>query len=320
MSGMVPAPQTCPLCGGESRFFSAARDYLHGTPGAFVLLRCTQCEVTFTSPQLTTEEVGAYYRADGREGDAPPPELTRRRMRLLRSIAEPKDALIRRYVPEGRLLDIGCNDGSFLLGMKLLGWRGLDGVERNFGAVSRARARGLEVVQALFPEEVGRIRGRYDVVVMSHVLEHLVAPRSALQAAAVLLERNGILLVTLPNPRCLEARIFGARWIGYDVPRHYYTFPPECFRRLAKEEGFDVVAEACTDDPHGAVLLSITLALSGTRFRSIWRSISRFLMIGVVSSCLAPIYGVLAAFGNRPSITYTLRRSESPGTWERPPP
>jgi hypothetical protein len=41
----------------------------------------------------------------------------------------------------------------------------------------------------------------------------------------VLLDRSGLLIVAVPNASSLQARLFGERWLGWDLPRHLVHLP-----------------------------------------------------------------------------------------------
>jgi 2-polyprenyl-3-methyl-5-hydroxy-6-metoxy-1,4-benzoquinol methylase len=99
------------------------------------------------------------------------------------------------------LLDVGCGSGAFgrLLravrpGMEL--WA----VEPD-PAAARAAADGFdEVLVGTFPETLVP-PGKFDVVVCADVLEHMVSPESALDAAAGTLAGGGVMVASIPNVR-----------------------------------------------------------------------------------------------------------------------
>jgi hypothetical protein len=75
---------------------------------------------------------------------------------------------------------------------------------------------------------------------MFHVLEHLADPRAGLSYAAGLLKPEGGLLIQVPNIASVQARIFGRRWYGLDVPRHVINFSPQALKLLLEEAGFRI--------------------------------------------------------------------------------
>lgn len=82
------------------------------------------------------------------------------------------------HAPElvGRLLEIGFDRGDMLEQMSSLGWDA-QGVDLDPAAVEAARKRGLKV-------SLGNLQSRsfpgdyFDVIVLSHVIEHVHPPQS----------------------------------------------------------------------------------------------------------------------------------------------
>jgi len=163
-------------------------------------------------------------------------------------------AVISRAGRPGRLLDLGCATGIFPHGMRRRGWETW-GVEPHAGAAQYARDRlGIDVF-------VGELEGVafpvrfFDVVTLWDVLEHVRDPRRTLEEIARILRPQGLLVLNLPNPDCLEARLFGPYWAGWDVPRHLHVFSRRALERLLAETGFQIQdVSSFTGCYHGLVL------------------------------------------------------------------
>jgi SAM-dependent methyltransferase len=83
------------------------------------------------------------------------------------------------------------------------------------------------------------VRNSFDVVHMSHVLEHCIDPRKALAEARSLLAPNGTLVIEVPNN---EDADFGPTWPWADVPRHLNFFTRQSLTGLLASEGLRVTA------------------------------------------------------------------------------
>ncbi|MBI5240391.1 MAG: class I SAM-dependent methyltransferase [Elusimicrobia bacterium] len=221
----------CLACGGErlERGLSV---------GEFQVLRCRTCGLGLTAPPVPPTEIGrwypeAYYGKENVRFNALFELLTRwfrrRRARVLR-----------RRVPPGAVLDVGCGRGIMLEGLRALGYAAC-GVELNEAAAWHARNRlGLDVRTGGFldcPAEAER----FAAVVFWHTLEHFPDPGQALARARRILKPGGLLAVALPNSESLQARLFGRHWFHLDVPRHYTHVGTRALETLLARHSFRVV-------------------------------------------------------------------------------
>jgi 2-polyprenyl-3-methyl-5-hydroxy-6-metoxy-1,4-benzoquinol methylase len=80
---------------------------------------------------------------------------------------------------ELRILDVGCASGTLLALLSAAGFSDVQGIDPSSSAVYCARRLGQRAwvgdLDAPLPAELGR----FDVVILSHVLEHLRQPRAA---------------------------------------------------------------------------------------------------------------------------------------------
>ena len=65
---------------------------------------------------------------------------------------------------------------------------------------------------------------RYDVVVLSNVLEHFLDPKAALADIARILRPGGELWISCPNARSWLRALCGRAWINWHVPFHIVHF------------------------------------------------------------------------------------------------
>src|SRR5262245_48225932 len=101
-----------------------------------------------------------------------------------------------------RVLEIGCGTGATLAALKKKGARHLVGVEINDAAAAEARARGV-IDEVLVGDAHSHLAGfkdaSFDLVVASHVLEHLVDPWATAKEIHRVLAPNGKLIGAIPN-------------------------------------------------------------------------------------------------------------------------
>jgi SAM-dependent methyltransferase len=139
-------------------------------------------------------------------------------------------------VPPGRVLDLGCGDGTRLARLAAAGWNPI-GVDMDRNAVEAARRSQVGEVRLGTVHDVGP-PSSFDAVVMFHVLEHVDDPLATLVRARQLLRPGGLLSITTPNADSWLHRIYGARWRGLEPPRHLQIFTPSGLGELLGEAGF----------------------------------------------------------------------------------
>ena len=231
----------CNLCGfDDAKFILRARSRITNEGKKyFKLAKCKRCGLVYLNPRPEKEEIKKYYppwyhsRAQAKVTDITKTELWGIPWReAMRNKAEP----ILRYKKKGKILDIGCGDGSLLKFLKESGWQTY-GVELQDSSSLYARdALGLNVFSGRF-DEADYPQNSFDVITLFHVLEHLPNPSGTLKKARLLLHKDGFLFIAVPNLDSFEAKIFRSKWVGISAPLHLYHFTPQTLRTMLKSCG-----------------------------------------------------------------------------------
>ncbi|MCA1704755.1 MAG: class I SAM-dependent methyltransferase, partial [Actinobacteria bacterium] len=224
----------CALCGeaASSPIYIACPDQRFRVPGLFDVVRCESCGLVRADPQPSARLIGRYYPDDyGPFATQEPPGKSRLQRRLAALVEAPYRL---RYgsphpVPEpvhrgARALDIGVGSGDFLKRLAASGWEPW-GIEANPRAAEAARRRcGLPSGRIVVgrAEDAAFAPGTFDLITAHHVVEHLHDPLGVLSKARTWLSDDGRLVLTMPNVKSLESRVFGPLWFGLDLPRHLY--------------------------------------------------------------------------------------------------
>lgn len=137
------------------------------------------------------------------------------------------------YTTGRKLLDVGCGDGQLLQTAADAGWDGV-GIDLSEAAVDLCRRRRLDVSNTDFFDRALDTR-RFDVIVMSELVEHVPAPQRFLSRAESLLEPGGVLYLTTPNFGSLARRMLGGRW-SVIHPEHIGYFEPSTLRDMVQRE------------------------------------------------------------------------------------
>lgn len=136
---------------------------------------------------------------------------------------------------KGRLLEIGCGKGHLLALMSRWGWA-CEGLDFDDTAVGNARQKGLKVVlgdleSQRYPE------GKFDAILSSHVIEHVMDPKALVTECLRVLRPGGRCIVVTPNVLAWSHRLFGRHWRGLEPPRHLHLFAPQSLRNLVASCG-----------------------------------------------------------------------------------
>lgn len=247
-------------CGVTGEVFRPASDSFGATAGTVV--RCSRCGHGSLRDLPADEAVSAAY------GDAADPVTLRERDGQVET-ARRALTLIERYAPPGRLLDIGCWTGSFLLAARERGWQTV-GVEPSRWAAAQAQVEGLDVRLGQL-DEVSLPAASFDCVVACDVLEHLADPGAALARMHRLLAPGGSLFLTVPDAGSRLARLMGRRWWSV-MPMHVQYFTRNSMRLLLEQSGFEVLlqdthAKVFTAGYYAERLSGYSPQLSGTLLR-----------------------------------------------------
>lgn len=254
---------TCNFCGAdETDVVNRGPDLLLQKPGDFHLVRCRRCGLIYQNPQLSQAELAAHYPQEylpyQQDSAARPSAVAQlSRSHALNRLCD----RVERYRPQhGRLLDVGCATGSFLVAMQQRGWQ-VQGVEPVAHAAAQARqVFSLEVFVGLL-EEAAYPDATFDVVTLWDVLEHVADVRATLSEVARILKPGGLLAFSVPNPASLEARLFGANWLGWERPRHLTLIPPDLVPAYLQKVGLSFLRIESFNGRLAVTLLSVEFTL-----------------------------------------------------------
>jgi 2-polyprenyl-3-methyl-5-hydroxy-6-metoxy-1,4-benzoquinol methylase len=114
--------------------------------------------------------------------------------------------VLRRSVPAGRFLEIGCGHGFFLAeAERSRFFASCVGVDISMGSLREARQRTSEAHLAQADGEyLGFRGGMFDAVCLTEVIEHVPDQVAVLKEASRMLTPVGILVVTAPNERFIN--------------------------------------------------------------------------------------------------------------------
>ncbi len=229
----------------------------------FVL--CRSCHHGYASPR-PMELWKSYTEVED------PAYLVRQPERLL--TAQRVLPRVRRYVPAGRLLDVGCATGDFLSAAQAL--YEVEGVELSAWAAAIAEQRGLTIYRCRLEHVTPQTS--YDVVTLWGVIEHFEDPAREVRAMHRLLRPGGIVALWTGDVDSWLARLLKQRW-WYVMGQHLQLFSRQSLRALFVSQGFQELWVGRY--PYVATAASITASLS--RYRGIGPLMGRLLHLPFIA-------------------------------------
>jgi SAM-dependent methyltransferase len=242
---------TCALCGGaNSRLVARGTDREYPTsPDRFDIVECLSCNLRYLNPRPTVRELGTIYPQNYHAYNIRAPGSTEQSLplvtRLRHRIYSRRFVRVFRHLgerPQIDLLDVGCGDGWMLDLYKLASPRPITtyGVDFNDAVCDVARSYGHKVYCSRF-EDLD-LAGRFDIVNMSHVIEHVSDPLLIARKSLEVLRPGGLFVVETPNTDTIEGRWFErGNWGAYHVPRHWNLFSATTLRDLGEKAGLKFV-------------------------------------------------------------------------------
>jgi SAM-dependent methyltransferase len=279
----------------------------------YELLRCSFCSHIWLGNPPTPEQLNFYYSNEYHQALEHSGENDTKRW-------GPQQKVLSRYKTEGSILDIGCSAGGFLAYLKGEPWK-LHGIEASADTAEKARRNtggnifAGDVMKADFAPQ------SFDVITCSDVLEHLYEPRKVFRMVYEWLKPGGIFYVFVPNINSWEARAFGSRWYGLDLPRHLHHYSVPSLVALSKSVNLPLVRvvtpPGCYLEQSTSLLLNDLLERAGAARANVnlsgpawigWRAVRKAIRLSVEET-----YARIASYsGAAPSLQAVFQRPPEP--------
>ena len=225
----------CPVCStstysvryaDELGNAAAPVDYDFGpeTQKVYQVVNCDGCGFVYTNP---VPDLGAAY-ADTID------HVYLESIDQRRKTAANDVRLIKKLVPKGRILDVGCNIGVFLDASAAGGFQA-EGVELSDWARSKASVR-----HKVYGETLERLdfENQYDAITLWGVIEHLQAPHEVMHQAYRALVPGGYVFVYTGDVDSILAKVMGRRWYWF-MGMHLMYFSGKTLMEMLSRIGFE---------------------------------------------------------------------------------
>ena len=211
----------------------------------FKLLKCQKCNIVFTSPFLSNEDLTTFNK--NRYGQKNNWHEYSSRLPLLLKKTKEIIVEIQKFKKRGKFLDIGCGFGLLLKAAKEQGFDVL-GIEKEAETAKIAKEKfNLRVLTKEF-NQVQLPEFSFDVISCFDVLEHIPEPKQFLKNIKKLLKKDGLLVIQSPNIESIMAKITGVQWNWLLLPNHLWHFTPKTLSILLTSNGFKILKLKTLDD------------------------------------------------------------------------
>jgi 2-polyprenyl-3-methyl-5-hydroxy-6-metoxy-1,4-benzoquinol methylase len=211
------------------------------------IVRCRQCGLIYTNPQPDRGALEYFYTFDNsvdqgfvQDWFIQCSDMNRVTcLQILRSMG--------RYLTAGRLLDVGCGPGTFLVEAQKAGFH-VEGQEiAPFFIEYCQKQLGLNVHAGELDEHAGELDehalkpASYDCVTAFDVIEHHPDPRKLLVEMRRLLKPEGLVVVSTHDIGNFFARLYGPKWRHLSAIGHLTYFTRQTLAGLLAKSGFQVL-------------------------------------------------------------------------------
>jgi SAM-dependent methyltransferase len=220
------------LCGSYKEILIAGKDrYALDFP----TIGCPECGLLRTSPNLDADSLRQFYKNEYREIYSPTKKGIEKHFEAQLHAGTKILSALGSFMNDAykSVLDYGCGAGGVLKQFKEAGFDTL-GIDLNEGYLKKAREEGLNVSNSDFV--IDSSRSSFDIVILSHVLEHTPNPLGTLSRLRDILTDNGVIYVEVPG--ILNIKNLYSHPQFYFQQAHYWHFSRASLQNILNFSGF----------------------------------------------------------------------------------
>lgn len=221
----------CSMCGSQDNAMVNCSNDLH-------YVRCGQCgfEKQILVDELLSESFDKaqkkYYEEDDLSFLPTVHFINKRR-------ASKRIKVLKKYLPTGKLLEIGPGCGEFLVEARSSGYD-VEAIEASSRFVNYLNNELNMQLYSGTIEDFDQGDKLYEGIYSSHVIEHVADPLRHLEIARRLLREDGYLFMATPNAECWEHNVANDAWSMYTTA-HLQVFSPASIALCLEKAGWEIV-------------------------------------------------------------------------------
>lgn len=253
----------CVFCGSEK----SKPHEKYGPQHRYTYVQCLECDLVYANPRPVYDEEFVHTAYDVYQMNhhhvVRPGELSAQETQQIKRYETTLKQLESLLGRKGKILDIGCETGLFLIAAKQRGWEGV-GLDVSKGMTEHIQSTyGIRTYCGQYHAQDFGTEGKFDVIYASHVLEHIPNPNEWLRKFRMDLRDDGLVCLNIPNQyswdrvfkRTLKKlRLKKDRWTLWRTPDHLYEPHLKPMQILLNKHGYKILesftySRAETDTP-----------------------------------------------------------------------
>lgn len=200
------------------------------------MVQCMNCTLVYINPRLTKKATEQLYN----KNVISPLQYYQQTRKSDIITFKKRWKLIEKFVQtKGKVLDVGCNIGTFLEVAKKAGWE-CYGLDINKSVAEECKKKGIYFSAGTL-EKAPFKKNFFDVIILNDVLEHTTTPTKMIVAANALLKKDGLLFIVTPNIESMTFRCLKKHWHHLKPNEHLTYFSKRTMNHLLKEFAFQTL-------------------------------------------------------------------------------
>ena len=241
LQNLVYEKYNCECGATEEEFEVLLEEDRYGLPVHTVI--CKKCGLVMTNPRMTQKWYDYFYKNifgrlyRGAENDEDIEQYFEQQKKrgefIYHSVQKMWDSQFQ------TVLEIGCSSGGILAVFAEHGYQVM-GIDLDDKFLDFGRKKGVNLLQGHSSELVSR-KQKYDLIILSHVLEHFLDMESELSVISALLNENGKLYIQVPGIKMIEHGSYGFNFQAYLQNAHVRHFCLGTLEDVLGNYGFELI-------------------------------------------------------------------------------
>jgi len=212
---------------------------------AFKSCLCSSCGLVFRSPRISEASLASYYEKYYHPINYGKTDLQHQEVLFKRGQGEKIYHLLSPFLPTRKklkVLELGAGTGSVLKELTTEAKKfdrelEVTALEYSSACIKECRKKNLEVFQGGL-EKLEELKKAYDVIILSHVFEHLLDLGHSLEILKNSLVEDGLLYLEVPGIYAIHrTHHYSYNYKLYTTHAHNYDFTRKTLQKYVQEQG-----------------------------------------------------------------------------------